>query len=78
MVCVRGAKERVGRASEPVNFICARLWMKKLSLVATLPKLDSINLQQGHVLAWRHLVEKQLVVMPPSWESPTHVLYLVK
>lgn len=27
-----------------MNFIWARLWMKKLSFVATLPRLDSINL----------------------------------
>lgn len=43
---MRGAKDRVSRSSEPVNFIWARLWMKKLSFVATLPRLDSINLVQ--------------------------------
>lgn len=39
-----GANDSVGRSSDEVNFIWARLWMKKFSLVATLPRLDSINL----------------------------------
>lgn len=48
-VYVFGEKDRMGSSLEgrPEKRSCARLWMKKLNLVATLPRLDSINLGEG-------------------------------
>lgn len=47
-VYVFGEKERIGSslAGRPENRSWARLWMKKLNLVATLPRLDSMSLGQ--------------------------------
>lgn len=44
---VFGEKDRMGSslAGRPEKRSCARLWMKKLNLVAMLPRLDSISLQ---------------------------------
>lgn len=47
-VYVLGEKDRMGSslAGRPENRSWARLWMKKLNLVATLPRLDSISLER--------------------------------
>lgn len=47
-VYVLGEKDRMGSslAGKPENRSWARLWMKKLNLVATLPRLDSISLER--------------------------------
>lgn len=34
-------------AGSPENLSWARLWMKKLNLVATLPRLDSMSLDEN-------------------------------
>lgn len=49
MVYVLGEKDRMGSslAGRPENRNWARLWMKKLNLVAMLPRLDSISLRRG-------------------------------
>lgn len=50
-VYVLGEKDRMGSslAGKPENRSWARLWMKKLNLVATLPRLDSISLERRAV-----------------------------
>lgn len=47
-VHVRGEKERMGSSLDgrPEKRSWAKLWIKKLNFVATLPRLDSINLSK--------------------------------
>lgn len=54
-VYVLGENDRMGSslAGKPENRSWARLWMKKLNLVATLPRLDSISLERRGVEGWK-------------------------
>lgn len=45
-------------AGRPENRSWARLWMKKLNLVATLPRLDSISLQGSQTKPNHNTLEK--------------------
>lgn len=56
-------------AGRPENRSCARLWMKKLNLVATLPRLVSINLQGSQTKHNHNTLEKVQNVCV-SWRVP--------
>lgn len=71
MVYVRGAKDRMGSSLEgrPEKRNWAKLWIKKLNFVATLPRLDSINLEGKNI----KIMKKNILV-----KSQTNLISRIK